>query len=75
MGRAGDSLDDEFPPRSGGGSPLREELLVGRKRGKMVVVVGGVGQLLFCNCSFATGVLQLMFCNCCSASFVLHLMF
>ena len=33
MGRAGDSLDDEFPPRSGGGSPLKEELLVGRKRG------------------------------------------
>ena len=33
MGRAGDSLDDEFPPRSGGGSPLEEELLVGRKRG------------------------------------------
>ena len=32
MGRAGDSLDDEFPPRSGGGSPLKEELLVGRKR-------------------------------------------
>ena len=32
MGRAGDSLDDEFPPRSGGGSPLEEELLVGRKR-------------------------------------------
>ena len=33
MGRAGNSLDDELPPRSGGGSPLREELLVGRKRG------------------------------------------
>ena len=42
MGRAGDSLDDEFPPRSGGGSPLLEELLVGRERGgpqvKIVVV-------------------------------------
>ena len=32
MGRTGDSLHFEFPPRSGGGSPLREELLVGRKR-------------------------------------------
>ena len=43
MGRAGDSLDDEFTPRSGGGSPLLEELLVGRKRGgpqvKIVVVI------------------------------------
>ena len=33
MGRTGDSLVCEFPPRSGGGSPLEEELLVGRKRG------------------------------------------
>ena len=33
MGRTGDSLRFEFPPRSGGGSPLKEELLVGRKRG------------------------------------------
>ena len=33
MGRTGDSLDNELPPRSGGGSPLREELLIGRKRG------------------------------------------
>ena len=33
MGRTGDSLDDKFPPQSGGRSPLREELLVGRKRG------------------------------------------
>ena len=33
MGRTGDSLHFEFPPRSGGWSPHREELLVGRKRG------------------------------------------
>ena len=33
MGRAGNSLDDEFPPRSGGRSPRREDLLVGRTRG------------------------------------------
>ena len=33
MGRTGDSLVHEFPPRSGGGSPLQEELLDGRKRG------------------------------------------
>ena len=43
MGRTGDSLLNQFPPRSGGGSPLREELLVGRKRGgpwvEMIVVV------------------------------------
>ena len=43
MGRTGDSLVCEFPPRSGGGSPLRGELLGGRKTGcpvgKMVVVV------------------------------------
>ena len=43
MGRTGDSLDDQLPPRSGGGSPRREDLLVGRKAGwpldNMVVVV------------------------------------
>ena len=43
MGRAGDSLDDEFPPRSGGGSPLQGEPVVGRIRpttwGVMVVNV------------------------------------
>ena len=33
MGRTGDSLDNELPPRSGGGSPLLEELFVGRERG------------------------------------------
>ena len=32
MGRTGDSLHPEFPPRSGGGSPLQEDLLVGRRR-------------------------------------------
>ena len=41
MGRAGDSFDDEFPPRSGGRSPRRHDPLVGGKRGgpwvKMVV--------------------------------------
>ena len=43
MGRAGDSSDYELPPRSGGGSPLQEDLLVGGKRGgpwvKMIVAV------------------------------------
>ena len=43
MGRAGDSLVYELPPRSGGGSPLREEPLVGRIRptkwDKVIVVV------------------------------------
>ena len=33
MGRAGHSLDDQFPPRSGGRTPHREELVVERKRG------------------------------------------
>ena len=43
MGRAGGSLDDEFPPRSGGGSPhgsrspCREE--TGWPLGEMIVVV------------------------------------
>ena len=32
MGRAGDSLENKFPPRSGGGSPLQEKSLVGRIR-------------------------------------------
>ncbi len=43
MGRAGDSLNHEFPPRSGGISPHRVDLLVGEETGwpsgKMVVVV------------------------------------
>ena len=43
MGRTRDSLDHEFPPRSGGRSPQREELHVGMKRGgprvEMIVVV------------------------------------
>ena len=44
MGRTGDSLHPEFPPRSGGGCPLQEEPLVGRIRpmkwwGMIVVVV------------------------------------
>ena len=43
MGRAGGSLDYEFPPRSGGGSPSPSGPLVGRKRGgpwvEMIVVV------------------------------------
>ena len=33
MGRAGDSFNDEFPPRSGGRTPRRDDPLVGRKRG------------------------------------------
>ena len=33
MGRTGNSLDDQFPPRSGGRAHHREALLVGRKRG------------------------------------------
>ena len=43
MGRTGDSLGDEFPPRSGGGgtsprgAPCREE--TGWPTGKIVVVV------------------------------------
>ena len=43
MGRTGDSLVYEFPRRSGGGSPLQEESLVGRFRpmewDKVIVVV------------------------------------
>ena len=43
MGRTGDSLDDEFPPRIGGkkpsprGSPCREE--TGWPLGEMIVVI------------------------------------
>ena len=33
MGRTGDSLVQEFPPRSGGRTPRRHDPLVGRKRG------------------------------------------
>ena len=33
MGRTGHSLDDQFPPRSGGRAHHREDLRVGRKRG------------------------------------------
>ena len=43
MGRTGDSLHLEFPPRSGGGCPLQEKPLVGRTRpmewDKVIVVV------------------------------------
>ena len=43
MGRTGDSLEDEFPPRSGGRTPRREEPVVGRIAPRtwfmMVVVV------------------------------------
>ena len=43
MGRAGDSSDHAFPPRSGGRTPRRDDPLVGRKRDgpwvEMVVVV------------------------------------
>ena len=43
MGRTGDALVYEFPPRSGGRTPHRKELLIGRipptKWGMMVVVV------------------------------------
>ena len=33
MGRTGDSLNDQFPPRSGGGSPSPRGSVVERKRG------------------------------------------
>ena len=43
MGRAGDSLDDEFPPRSGGGSFFTDRISLsgenGGPTGKIVVVV------------------------------------
>ena len=50
MGRAGDSFDDEFPPRSGGRSPRRHDPLVGGKRGgpwvKMVVAVAAAAAVV-----------------------------